>query len=432
MNYFKPYHKKFNLLEVFGVLLLFFAFGCKENNKKEAIAQNNIVKIQTPNLYYGINLNEYVVKEFKIKRGDTFGKILEENGIDYPEVHEVLKAIKGKVDIRKLTLGKPYSLFFTKDTIASPEYFVYHPEVSSYKRIHLRDSLFGEELVKPTRIVELEAYGIIESSLYETMQNIGINESLTYYLSDIYAWTIDFFRLQKGDRFKIIYTEKFVDDSISVGVERIKAAYFEHKGKPLYAFEYVSDKKKGIVDYFDHNAKNLRRAFLQGPLKFNRISSRYNLKRRISYYGNRIRPHKGTDFAAAIGTPILSTANGTVVKASYTRGNGNYVTIKHNGVYSTQYLHMKKRNVKAGDFVNQGDIIGWVGMTGSTSGPHVCYRFWKNGRQVDPFKQKLPEAKPISSELKQKFINHIEPYKNKLDCIAFETRPDSEIVVIQN
>ena len=432
MNYFKSLYRKSNLHKVFGVLLLFFGFGCKESNNKEAIAQKNIINIPTPNLYYGIDLNEYVVKEFKIKRGDTFGKILEENGIDYPEVHEVLKAIKGKVDIRKLTLGKSYSLFFSKDSITSPEYFVYHPEVSSYKKIHLRDSLFGEELIKPSRIVELEASGIIESSLYETMQNSGINESLTYYLSDVYAWTIDFFRLQKGDRFKVIYTEKFVDDSISIGVERIKAAYFEHKGEPLYAFEYVSDEKKGIVDYFDHNAKNLRRAFLQGPLKFNRISSRYNLKRRISYYGNRIRPHKGTDFAAAIGTPILSTANGTVVKSSYTRGNGNYVTIKHNGVYSTQYLHMKKRNVKAGDFVKQGDIIGWVGMTGSTSGPHVCYRFWKNGRQVDPFKQKLPEAKPIASELKLKFVKHIEPYKNKLDCIAFETRPDSEIAVIQN
>jgi murein DD-endopeptidase MepM/ murein hydrolase activator NlpD len=432
MNYFKSLCRKSNLHKVFGVLLLFFGFGCKENNKKEATAQKNIVKMPTPNLYYGIDLNEYFVKEFKIKRGDTFGKILEENGIDYPEVYEVLKAIKGKVDIRKLTLGKSYSLFFSKDSITSPEYFIYHPEVASYKRIHLRDSLFGEELIKPSRIVELEASGIIESSLYETMQNSGINESLTYYLSDVYAWTIDFFRLQKGDRFKVIYTEKFVDDSISIGVERIKAAYFEHKGKPLYAFEYISDKKKGIVDYFDHNAKNLRRAFLQGPLKFNRISSRYNLKRRISYYGNRIRPHKGTDFAAAVGTPILSTANGTVVKSSYTRGNGNYVTIKHNGVYSTQYLHMKKRNVKAGDFVKQGDVIGWVGMTGSTSGPHVCYRFWKNGRQVDPFKQKLPEAKPIASELKLKFIQHIEPYKNKLDCIAFETRPNSEIAVIQN
>tara|TARA_B100000989_G_scaffold220381_1_gene168205 strand:- start:2647 stop:3945 length:1299 start_codon:yes stop_codon:yes gene_type:complete len=432
MNYFKSLYIKSNLHKVFGVLLLFFAFECKENNEKEAIVKENIVKIPTPNLYYGIDLNEYIVKEFKIKRGDTFGKILEENGIDYPQIHEVLKAIKGKVDIGRLILGKPYSLFYSKDSIASPEYFVYRPEVSSYKRIHLRGSLFGEELTKPSRVVELEASGIIESSLYETMQNSGINESLTYYLSDIYAWTIDFFRLQKGDRFKIVYTEKFVDDSISIGVERIKAAYFEHKGKPLYAFEYIRDKKKGIVDYFDHNAKSLRRAFLQGPLKFNQISSRYNLKRKISYYGNRIRPHKGTDFAAAIGTPILSTANGTVVKSSYTRGNGNFVTIKHNGIYSTQYLHMKKRNVKAGDFVQQGDVIGWVGMTGSTSGPHVCYRFWKNGRQVDPFKQKLPEAKPIASELKLKFVQHIKPYKNKLDCIAFETQSDSEIAVIQN
>ena len=278
----------------------------------------------------------------------------------------------------------------------------------------------------------MEASGVIESSLYETMQNSGINESLTYYLSDVYAWTIDFFRLQKGDRFKVIYTEKFVDDSISIGVERIKAAYFEHNGKPLYAFEYIADSEKGIVDYFDDEANSLRRAFLQGPLKFNRVSSRYNLKRRIAYYGNRIRPHKGTDFAASVGTPILATANGTVVKANYTRGNGNYVTIKHNGTYSTQYLHMKKRNVKKGQFVQQGDVIGWVGMTGNTSGPHVCYRFWKNGKQVDPFKQTLPEAKPISPELKTKFAEYIIPYKTKLDCISFETQEDSEIAVILN
>jgi len=258
------------------------------------------------------------------------------------------------------------------------------------------------------------------------MQESGINETLTYYLSDVYAWTVDFFRLQKGDRFKVVYTEKFVDDSISIGIDRIKAAYFEHNGKPLYAFEYFSDLEKGIVDYFDDQANSLRRAFLQGPLKFNRISSRYNLRRRIAYYGNRVRPHKGTDFAAAVGTPILATANGTVVKSSYTRGNGNYVTIKHNNTYSTQYLHMKKRKVKVGQFVEQGDVIGWVGMTGNTSGPHVCYRFWKNGRQVDPFKQKLPDAKPISKDLKAKFAVHIVPYKNKLDCIAFENS-ESEI-----
>ena len=291
----------------------------------------------------------------------------------------------------------------------------------------MRDSLYGERVEKPVRLVELEASGIIKSSLYETMQNSGINESLTYYLSDVYAWTVDFFRLQKGDRFKIIYTEKFVDDSVSIGVERIKAAYFEHKGKPLYAFEYISDPKKGIVDYFDDQAKSLRRAFLQGPLKFNRVSSRYNLRRRIPLYGNRVRPHKGTDFAASVGTPILATASGKIVKARYSRGNGNYVTIRHNSTYSTQYLHMKKHNVRVGQFVEQGDIIGWVGMTGNTSGPHVCYRFWKNGRQVDPFKQKLPEAKPISKDLKAKFARHIVPYKYKLDCIAFDEDQESEI-----
>jgi len=408
------------MYRVATLLLFLILFSCQEDTAKteRSTIQKEEAKV-VPNLLYGIDQNQYQVETQKIKRGDTFGKILEDNGIDYPHVFNILEAIKGKVSVRKLTIGKSYSLFFSKDSIPTPKYFVYHPGPQSYTRIHLRDSLYGEEIKKPVRLVEIEASGIIESSLYETMQNSGINEGLTYYLSDVYAWTVDFFRLQKGDRFKVVYTEKFVDDTLSIGIERIKAAYFEHQGKPLYAFEYISDPEKGIVDYFDDEAKSLRRAFLQGPLKFNRISSRYNLKRRIAYYGNRIRPHKGTDFAAAVGTPILATANGTVVKASYTRGNGNYVTIKHNNVYSTQYLHMKKRKVKVGQFVAQGDVIGWVGMTGNTSGPHVCYRFWKNGKQVDPFKQKLPDAKPISKELKAKFAEHIIPYKTKLDCITF-------------
>jgi len=431
MNKIKITLKIFIVSTLSGILFSLFV-SCQQDVQEKSSEQPALTIEPKPDLYFGIDRNVYQTEEYKVKRGDTFGKILEENGIDYPQVYAILQAIKGKVDVRKLTIGKPYTLFFSKDTIPTPEYFIYHAGVASYKRIHLRDSLYGEEIIKPSQVVELEASGVIESSLYETMQKSGINESLTYYLSDIYAWTIDFFRLQKGDRFKVIYTEKFVDDTISVGIERIKAAYFEHNGKPLYAFEYVPDSEKGIVDYFDDNAKSLRRAFLQGPLKFNRVSSRFNLKRRIAYYGNRIRPHKGTDFAASVGTPILATANGTVIKASYTRGNGNYVTLKHNGVYSTQYLHMKKRNVKVGQFVQQGDVIGWVGMTGNTSGPHVCYRFWKNGRQVDPFKQKLPEAKPISAELKSKFAEHIVPYKTKLDCIAFETQEDPEVAAILN
>jgi murein DD-endopeptidase MepM/ murein hydrolase activator NlpD len=251
------------------------------------------------------------------------------------------------------------------------------------------------------------------------MTTSGLNDQLTYYLADVYAWNIDFYRLHKGDRFKVIYSEKFVDDTVSIGIERIKAAIFEHAGKDFYAFEFQPDSIKGIVEYFDHNAKNLRRAFLKAPVKFGPVTSRYNLKRRIAYYGNRIKPHRGTDFAASVGTPILATANGMVVKSSYSRGNGNYVTIKHNNTYRTQYLHMKRRKVKVGEWVNQGQVIGWVGMTGYTSGPHVCYRFWKNGRQVDPFKQKLPDAKPISKELKIDYLNAIADLKTQLDCISF-------------
>ena len=154
------------------------------------------------------------------------------------------------------------------------------------------------------------------------------------------------------------------------------------------------------MDYFNEEAKNLRRAFLKAPVKFSRISSRYNLRRRIAHYGYRVRAHKGTDFAAANGTPIIATANGTVTKSTIRRGNGKYVKIRHNATYETQYLHMSRRKAKVGEFVKQGDVIGYVGKTGSSSGTHVCYRFWKNGRQVDPFKQKLPEAKPISDSLK--------------------------------
>ena len=371
---------------------------------------------------YGYNIDQYIFEEKKIKSGDTFGDILEGVGIDYPEIYEALQKTKGDVNFKKLQIGKPYTLIFSKDTLRSLKAFVYHPSVEGYSFIQLKDSVFGETIVKPKSYKEMEASGIIDNSLYLTLEEQNMNPLLTYYLSDIYAWTIDFFRLEKGDRFKVIYTESFVDDTISVGISRIKAAYFLHRGNEQYAFEYETDSIKGIVEYLDQDAKNLRRAFLQSPIKFGRVSSRYNLSRRIAYYGNRIRPHKGTDFAAPIGTPILSTANGVIVKSSYTRANGRYVTVKHNNTYSTQYLHMQKSNVRVGQQVEQGDIIGWVGMTGNTSGPHVCYRFWKNGLQVDPFKQKLPEAKPVSESLKKQYFRDISLVRSQLDSIKIKTK----------
>ena len=394
-------------------LISIFLISCSKAEKKE-VQKKVEEKIITE---FGYTLNNYNVKKSKVKNGDSFGSILERNNLYYPQIYNIVQKVKKVYDIRKINIGKPYTILSSKDSLNTPLVFIYQPNKIDYVVVSLTDSLWAEKKSKAVKIKEFEAEGIITSSLSETMEKQKLSPLLSNELSEIYAWTIDFFRLEKGDNFKIIYSAKYIDDSIYVGLNRIHSAFFEHRGKPFYAIEFETDPKRGIVEYFDENGKNLRRAFLRSPVQFSRVSSRYNLKRRIAYYGYRIRPHKGTDFAAAVGTPIRATASGTVTKSSYTRSNGNYVKIKHNGTYSTQYLHMDKRGVKVGQFVKQGDYIGTVGMTGNTSGPHVCYRFWKNGRQVDPLKQKLPEAKPISKELKERYMVHMDPIKKQLDAI---------------
>jgi len=389
-----------------------FLTSCKTENPELAsiIIKEKIVK------QFGYTLNNFYVLKDTVVSGDSFGSILEKNNLYYPQIYNIIQKAKQVFDVRKINIGKSYTILFSKDSLKTPELFIYQPNLIDYVLVSLTDSLWAEKKSKAVKLVEFEAQGIITSSLSQAMEEAKLSPLLSNELSEIYAWTIDFFRLEKGDNFKIIYTGKFVDDSIYVGLNRIHSAYFEHKGNPLYAIEFETDTKRNIIEYFDENGKNLRRAFLRAPVQFSRISSRYNLKRKIAYYG-RIRPHRGTDFAAPTGTKIRSTASGTVVKSSYTRGNGNYVTIKHNATYSTQYLHMKKRGVKVGQFVKQGDYIGLVGMTGNTSGPHVCYRFWKNGKQVDPLRQKLPEAKPISKGLKEKYLTYMKPIKKQLDNI---------------
>ena len=396
-----------------AVILFFIIYSCgnESKNKVPAVKKEKIIK------EFGYVLNDFHVVRDTIKSGDSFGTILEKNNLFYPQIYNIVQKVKRVYDIRKINVGKPYTILFSKDSLKKPELFVYQPNLIDYVLVSLSDSLWAEKKAKAVKLVEFEAKGTITSSLSETMQEKKLSPLLSNELSEIYAWNIDFFRLEKGDNFKIIYTGKFVDDSVYVGLNRIHSAYFEHRKKPYYAIEFETDPKRGIHEYFDEKGKNLRRAFLRSPVQFSRISSRYNLKRKIAYYG-RVKPHLGTDFAAPVGTPIRTTASGTVVKSGYTKGNGNYVMIKHNATYSTQYLHMKKRGVKKGQFVRQGDYIGTVGMTGNTSGPHVCYRFWKNGKQVDPMRQKLPEAKPISQNLKDKYLTYMKPIKRQLDSIG--------------
>lgn len=397
--------------------ILFLLISCGSKADKEEIAE--IIEEVKPQIIeeFGYVLNDYTVIKDTIQKGESFGEILDRHHIDYPTIYKIAEAAKDTFDIRRLRAGKPYTILATRDSLEKARVFIYQPNKVEYLIVDFRDSIQTKFGRKEVRVVEKTASGVIESSLSEAIEGQNLNYILAHEMSDIYAWTIDFFHLQKGDSFKLIYEEKFINDTIPVGIGNIKAAYFVHKDKPMYAFNYVTDSTKNLNDYYDENAKTLRRQFLKAPIKFSRISSRYNLSRRIKLYGNRVRAHKGTDFAANVGTPIMSTANGTVIESRYRGGNGNYVKIRHNSVYTTQYLHMKKRAVKKGEYVKQGDVIGYVGMTGNTSGPHVCYRFWKNGKQVDPFKQKLPEADPIREDLKSDYFSHIAPIKEQLDAI---------------
>ena len=400
--------KKFFLLPL--IILLFSCNGeiSKELNKKEIVVIPKTVQ------KFGYTLNNYKVVEDTIKKGENFGEILYRNHIEYPEVYNIVEGSKDSFDVRRLRAGKPYTILAKNDSTEKAQVFIYQQSKVEYVVIDFTDSIYAQLHRKEIKTVTKTATGIIKTSLSEAIDDKGLDYAIVNEMSDIYAWAIDFFHLQKNDNFKVIYEEKFIDDSVYVGIGEIKAAYFEHNKTPFYAFNFVTDSTKNIYDYYDENAINLRKQFLKAPLNYRRISSRYNLRRYTKYYG-RVKPHRGTDFAAAIGTPIVSTANGTVVESRYKGGNGNYVKVKHNSTYSTQYLHMRKRAVKVGDYVKQGDVIGYVGMTGSTAGPHVCYRFWKNGAQVDPFKQKLPAAKPIKEELKESYLSFIEPLKEKLD-----------------
>ncbi len=406
-----------------GYLLLIAVvlFSCKKEKEEKITIPETVTEKKEPPVIkeFGFNLNDFNVVRDTIKSGDSFGAIMDTHGINRSKVFEITNTIKDSFNVAKIRAGKPYMLLKSKDTTEKAQVFVYQNNKIDYTVIDFRDSIVAQKRKKPVSIVEKVAYGTIESNLSQTFDDLNLSFLVAYNMADIYAWTIDFTRLQAGDQFKVIYTEKFIEDSIPVGIDQIKAAYFEHRGKPLYAFRFKDDTINNTSDYFDEKAENLRRAFLKAPVKFSRISSRYNLKRRIKYYGNRIRPHRGTDFAAPTGTPILATSDGIVTKSERKGGNGKYVKIRHNATYETQYLHMSRQAVKVGQFVKQGDVIGYIGMTGNTSGPHVCYRFWKNGKQVDPLREELPTAQPLSEELRPTFINAITPLKNQLDSIQF-------------
>lgn len=400
--------------------MLMLAFvACKDDVKDEAVKKAK--KPEKPKIVkeYGFVLNDYEVVRDTIESGDSFGYILDQNGVDRAKVYEISQKVKDTFNPARIVAGKKYLILKAKDSARTPQYFIYKNNKIDYTVVSLGDSIYAQRKKRPVTIKKREVSGVVTSSLSEAMQKQGLSNMLVYELSNIYQWSIDFFKLQKGDQFKMVYNEKYIDDTIFAGVESVEAAVFKHADKPYYAFEYQADSLTGKPSYYDEEAKALQSFFLKAPLNYSRISSHYT-KRRFHPVQKRWKAHLGTDYAAATGTPIMTTADGVVIASRYTKYNGNYVKVRHNSKYTTQYLHMSKRNVKRGQHVKQGDVIGYVGSTGLATGPHVCYRFWVNGRQVDPYRQNLPSAKHIEEELKDEYFAYIKPLKDELEQIPYK------------
>lgn len=381
-----------------GLLVLLMFYGCGNRNEPTVPIDENVT--HEVNEEYGMVTDSFLVIKDEVRRNQNLSSILLPYGVPYSTIDQIAKASKEVFDVRKLAVGKPYTIFCTKDSAGYATCFIYEPNATEFVVYNLRDSLHiykGEkEIERRTKYVS----GTVNSSLYVDLKKNNADPMLAIELSEIYAWTIDFYRIQKGDEFEILYTENFVDGK-SIGVGRILASTFTHFGKPVKAYFFESDKERG---YYNEKGENLKKAFLQAPVKFSRISSGYNLKR-FHPVQKRVKPHLGTDYAAPTGTPIMAVGDGVISEARYKANNGNYVKMRHNSVYETQYLHMSKiaTGIKPGKRVSQGDIIGYVGSTGLATGPHVCFRFWKNGKQVDHRKEELPAAIPISDETRPRF-----------------------------
>lgn len=394
--------------------------GCKEEaERNEDLGEVKVVEKKPVIEEYGLVLDDYEIIRDTIKSGDSFGAIMDVQGVSRSKVYDITQKVSDTFNPTRLVVGKPYVILKAKDSLQTPEFFIYENDRIDYTVVNLGEEIAAYKAKKPVTIKKKTVSGVIVSNLSEAMENEGLSVLLSHELSSIYQWSIDFWKLQKGDQFKMVYNERYINDTIYAGIENIEGAVFVHQDRPYYAFGYLGDPESNQKDFYDEEARPLESFFLKAPLNFSRISSRYT-GRRFHPVQKRWKAHLGTDYAAPQGTPIWSTANGTVVASGYTSGNGNYVKVKHNDTYTTQYLHMSKRNARVGQRVKQGDVIGYVGSTGLATGPHVCYRFWVRGKQVDPFRQNLPAAEPIADSLKEQYFAAIEPIKSELEKISFK------------
>ena len=414
-----------------SAFLAFGAFYYFQNNnanyQEDSEPLNEIIiEEEEEQLLYGINVNELDIIEGVVGKNETLSSILAPFNVPYQMIDEIARKSKDVFDVRKIAFNKKFTVLSPKDT-SFAQFFIYEPNPAEYVVFKLDEGeVYKEE--KPVELRKVEIGGTISSNLYVNMTELGLGPDLINQFADLYGWMVDFGSLQNGDKFKVVFSEKVVEDQV-VGIGDIETAFFEYKGTPYHAIPF---EQNGERTFFDQDGNSFKKAFLKYPVKFTRISSAYNLKR-FHPVQKRYKAHLGTDFAAPTGTEIRTVGDGTVVEARYTSANGNFVKIKHNGTYTTQYLHMSKiaSGMKPGARVSQGQVIGYVGSTGLATGPHLCFRFWKNGKQVDWQQEKIPPSEPISKENRLAFEQVKMEKERQIAAIPYSA-PPSKLVAKNN
>ncbi len=395
-----------------GIWLLSKGPGAEE--EAQAAAQPE------PTLVFGcIEDDCYHVEEGHIANGENLSVLLGRNGVSPQRIDRLSRMGTEIFDPRMIRAGQEYHMFYSRDSLAALQWMVYQKNRIDYVVFDLRaDSIAVSRFQKEITTKRQRHSGRIESSLWNCMIDGGMTPALAMDLSDIYAWSIDFFGLQKGDEFTVVYDEHFVD-SLSVGCDRIWGAIFKHSGKEYYAIPFKQGAK---ITYWDENGNSLRKNLLKAPLKYSRISSRFSNGRMHPILKIR-RPHHAVDYAAPSGTPVVSVADGTVIQCGYSGGGGNTVKIKHAGGLQSGYLHLKgyAKGIRVGAHVSQGDLIGYVGSTGLSTGPHLDFRLTRNGQPIDPLKVPTEPTEPISAGNREAFA----AVKERIIAEVLGTLPDS-------
>lgn len=401
----KRMKRLYSLFILLIVVLIAIPFLFKAKNRS-TVNQNMTIRDSLSvnpdiKLAYGLPADSFVITKGKIQKNAFLGDILENSKLPAQIITKIEKAAKGIFDFRKIKAGNIFAILKPKKDENAPSYLVYEHSPTEYYIVEITDSVTVQKREKETITYHKNVSGTISSSLWNAMEEQKINPQVATELSEIFAWSIDFFGLQKDDAFKIMYDEEFVD-SMSVGIGDIHGAWFRHAGKEFTAIPFEQD---GKIEFFDAQGNSLRKAFLKAPLRFSRISSRFT--------GSRFHPvlqryttHYGVDYAAPSGTPVHAIGDGVVISAGWSGGGGNMVKIRHNSVYSTAYLHLKAygSGIRTGTYVRQGDVIGYVGSTGLSTGPHLDFRVWKNNAPVNPLTLESPSVEPVKKEQMDAFL----------------------------